>query len=284
MGLEDLKRWHWAIIGIIVGLAIAYARTGVEPSGEYSIGVAKFSQEVGADDLPGGHFRIENVILHPPCDPSESAYKKSVQIVTFREAVYDQKRQGWVYKPAAMKIELPFKGPNGEDYGGSFEKYMDALKADNPKVAYSFAWWEKGNTQYMMWAAGCLLIVGGAWPTVINLLVGAGFGAPKKKDDYDLSRFGKSKEAAPQPTARRAMTSEEQAQLSRLTQNLESDLAPSGNRSTVGVAEAGTDQPVRKLENKPLEIANIEQEKEDKEYKGEFYPVAKQGHKNEEKH
>ena len=288
MQLDQLKRWQWALIGIIVGLMIAYVRTGVEPdnSVSMSLSVREFSQEVGVDDLPGNRQRIEDIVLHPPSDPAESAYRKAVQIVTFKRAVFDEQRKGWVYKPAAIKVELPFKAPgrDGGDYGGSFENYMKAVQGENKAVTYQFAWWEIPKYQYAIWTAGCLVIIGGAWPTIVNVLVGAGLGPQKKEEDYDLERFGKGKqEKAKAPSGRRGMTAAEQSQLARMTENLESDLAPSGAPRTGGVmAVAATEQPVRKLDGKALEVVVTQKEEEDKEYKGEFYPVAKSGQKKED--
>ncbi|HWB54906.1 MAG TPA: hypothetical protein VG722_11960, partial [Tepidisphaeraceae bacterium] len=204
--MDNLKRWHWALIGIVLGLLIAYARNGVEPNYPVTLSVMTFQRELGVNDLPGNQPRLIDIVLHPPSNPADSAYKKSVQIVTFRHAVYDEKRLGWLYKPAALKLELPFTPPGGGDYGGSFENYMKAMAADNSNVKYSVAWWEVPNTQYELWAAGCLVVIGGIWPTILNLLVGAGFGPAKKKETFDLSRYGKTKETAPVPSARREMT------------------------------------------------------------------------------
>jgi hypothetical protein len=289
MQLDQLKRWQWALIGIIVGLMIAYVRTGVEPdnSVSMSLSVREFSQEVGVDDLPGNRQRIEDIVLHPPSDPAESAYHKAVQIVTFKRAVFDEQRKGWVYKPAAIKVELPFKAPGreGGDYGGSFENYMKAVQEENKAVTYQFAWWEVPRDQYLIWTAGCLVVIGGVWPTIISLLVGAGLGPQKKEADYDLDRFGRGKtKTETAPAARRGMTTAEQSQLANLTQNMESDLSPSGMaRTSGGVAATASEQPVRKLDGKALEVAQTEKEEEDKEYKGEFYPVAKSGQKKEDK-
>jgi hypothetical protein len=281
MGLDNLKRWHWALIGIVVGLLIAFAHNGVEPNYPVSISVGAFDQELGANDLPGDRPRLIDIVLHPPSNAADSAYHKSVQIVTFRHAVYDEKRRGWVYKPAALKIELPFTPAAGGDYGGSFENYMKAMASDNGNVKYRVAWWEVPKTQYELWVIGCLLVIGGAWPTILNLLVGAGFGPAKTKEKYDLSRFGKYKESAPAPASGAAMTAADKDQLSRLTENLQGGLGvgAAGN-DAAPPAPAGADQPVRKLDNKPLEIAPTKSEKEDKEYKGEFYPVA---HPNQKK-
>ena len=74
---------------------------GVEPDSSVSMSLLLsvrriFSQEVGVDDLPGNRVRIEDIVLHPPSDPAESAYHKAVQIVTFKRAVFDEQRKGWV--------------------------------------------------------------------------------------------------------------------------------------------------------------------------------------------
>ncbi|HEY1683611.1 MAG TPA: hypothetical protein VGG19_02515 [Tepidisphaeraceae bacterium] len=284
MQVDQLKRWHWALIGIIVGLMIAYVRLGVEPDNPISMSPNGFANEVG-DDIPNhpGSLIIKDIVLHPPSDANESAYKKSVQIVTFKRAVYDEQLKGYVYKPAALKVELPFQLRRGssDSYNGKFIDYMKALQDENSAIKFHYAWWEEPRNAYLLWAGGCLVVIGGIWPTIINLMVGAGFGPQKKAEDYDLDRFGKGKKTdSVAPSGRREMTEDERQQLAGLTAKYEGDLAPNGVvRTAAAVVTSATEQPVKKLESKPLEIANIEQEKEDKEYKGEFYPVAKAGQK-----
>ena len=91
---------------------------------------------------------------------------------------------------------------------------MKAVQEENKLVTYQFAWWEVPKYQYAIWTAGCLVVIGGIWPTIINLLIGAGLGPKKKEEDYDLNRFGRGKtKTETAPAARRGMTTAEQSQL-----------------------------------------------------------------------
>jgi hypothetical protein len=282
MGIENFKRWHWIIIGVVVGLVIAYVRLGLEPDYPRSVGLQEFEREVSAFDLPGDAPRLRQIVLHPPV---EGVYKKDVQIVTFLRAQYNNDRKGWVYQPSAMKVELPFSRNGQVEYGGSFQSYMDEVAKGEPKVRFRYAWWEAPNAQFGLWTAGCVVIIGGVWPTIVNVLIGAGLGRPPKKEaDYDLERFGKYKEEQAAAAAPKTMSAAEQEQLARVTSTLEKELAPSGNRMNLGVDPTlHPEQPVKKLDAKALEIAAIEKEEEDKEYKGEYYPVARQGGHHDKK-
>lgn len=285
MGIENFKRWHWIIVGLIVGLVIAYANTNTEPNTPPSVQFSVFDRNVTLDDVGETlHLpRIRDIVLYPPIPASQAAYGKPLQLVTFQLANYDRKARGWRYVPMAMEVDLPFNPPGDENYDGSFENYLKSMKEDYPFVTYEVAWWKAPKAQYGLWMLGCVLVIGGIWPTIQNLLIGAGFGSPKKKETYDLNRFGKYKEPTAKPVEKRSMTSAEHDQLSRLTQNLESELAPTGSKMNVGINPvANTDQPIRKLDSKPLEVAQITTEEEEKEYKGEYYPVAKPTAKKEE--
>jgi hypothetical protein len=69
---------------------------------------------------------------------------------------------------------------------------------------------------------------------------------------------------------------------SKLEQNLGGFGVQSDGEPAVGTAVAAP--TVKKLDSKPLEAMEIKKEEDDKDYKGEFYPVARPpGHVDDRK-
>ena len=81
-----------------------------------------------------------------------------------------------------------------------------------------------------IWGGGAVLLIGGVWPTLLSVMIGAGLGRPKseKKDDYDLDRFSRSApEEAAKPSAR-TVSADDQEKLRKLRETLERNLAAAG--------------------------------------------------------
>src|SRR5262249_757907 len=118
-----------------------------------------------------------------------------------------------------------------------------------------------------------ILLVGGVWPSIVSLMVGAGLGFNKEDEgpEYDLNRFkheeDKKKAAAAQPTA---------ADVKHL-HDLEDELGKKLAAQAAGqpIPEDAPDQAaaVRKLDGGPLQQVVDDKPPEDHDYKGEFYPV-----------
>lgn len=65
MGIEDLKRWHWITIGVLVGLALAYVWNGVEAPSIRNVSAAEFQRDLTARDEKLGPW-ARRVVIHPP--------------------------------------------------------------------------------------------------------------------------------------------------------------------------------------------------------------------------
>lgn len=150
--------------------------------------------------------------------------------------------------------------------------YLAAIKRNNPQVVYRTAWWEKPTVLYTLYATGGVVVIGGIWPVVLRLLLGAGFGrhAPAE-EPYDLSRFGgrpESKIAAParpgEPLDTEALDALEQELRRSLSQHaMASDKPPCETR------------PVSPLNAIASDVAAAAPSDEHKEYQGEYYPVVR---------
>ena len=110
------------------------------------------------------------------------------------------------YSIVHFTADIPFKVGNIQAKSDTYSirEYLADTKRAFPDVQYKYAWWSEHPAQYLLWMGGCVLLIGGVWPSFIGLMTGAGLGRPKreKKEEYDLDRFGKSankpaKSAAP---------------------------------------------------------------------------------------
>jgi len=168
------------------------------------------------------------------------------------------------------------KPPDAPD---SILPYLNALKAQ-ARIDFTYEWWKASRVSMAIWIGGCLIIIGGLWPTLINLLVyGTLTRPPEEKIDLRGVRSTQKAKVSREPTE------EELAQLKALEEELEAKLAASGDSSPRGPADQPVPQPLKALTAKELEVAAAAQAKEAHEYASkpdDFYPTEKRmKHKDE---
>jgi hypothetical protein len=278
MGIENLKRWHWILIGLFVGLVVAYVNLGLEPTYPRTMGQQEFERDLDrTQDVNGTEYRvIRDITVHPQVD---GVYNKPVQVLTFQKFTFVPKDGVWKYFPYAFRAELPYRPTNDNTSLNTVSAFLSDLGKQDPTIKYKYAWWEERNWSIALWTLGSVIVIGGIWPFVIQLLIGAGLAKPPKpKEEYDLERFGKGKQDAKAAGRPKEMTVAEQDRLRRMNEEMERDLAPSGARVTAGGVVTETQAQITKLTGGPLEDKTAEQEEIEKEYKGEFYPVVKATH------
>jgi hypothetical protein len=125
--------------------------------------------------------------------------------------------------------------------------------------------------------SGCFLVIGLIWPTVINVIVyGRLTRPPEVKAQMKAAKAAKKK---------RDTSAEDLAKLAAMSDALEAKLkAGAGDRAAVETT-VKTEQPVKELTAKELEMAQVSQQQEEKHYGAkadDFYPVERRdGHKEE---
>ena len=265
MHVQDLKRWHWAVIAVVVGLALSYVWSSVEWDENLpTIGQRDF--EIGLVTKYPAEKHLGNVVIMPP---EEGKYK----IVA--EQVRNTKTVGVIeFRPVAYMADTPYKSgmwQNQADEYPNVREYLKKLKESNPDVKFKYAWYRETWAIYLLWMGASILLIGGVWPSVVSLMVGAGLGiTPEEKGpEYDLDRFkSEAEKKAATPTAA------DMQHLHELEDELEKKLE--AQRLGMPIPE---DQPaqapaaVKKLDGGPLETAAPTGPGEEHEYKGEFYPV-----------
>lgn len=159
--------------------------------------------------------------------------------------------------------------------------FLADAKRQNPSLEYGYQYAWDPRFAYPGAVLASLIVIGGIWPSVLALLIGAGFG-PAQKETYDLSRFkGGAEEKKP---ARAGPTEADQAKVRELADELEKKLlAEAGARGVAEGAGASADEaPVKELVMAPVEAPVEAKAEVSKEYGGEYYPVARKGGKHHE--
>jgi hypothetical protein len=161
--------------------------------------------------------------------------------------------------------------------------YLERVQGKYPNLNYGYAWWAEPRWTMVLAGLAGLVVVGGVWPTIVSVLVGAGLGPPPKpQQEYDLSRFGKGKKPTLEPSSRaaaaaRGPTEEDldklEAMEAQLSRNVGDMHVTAGGGSTVSAADSGHAGAVKQLDQKPLEVMADDKPEEEKEYKGDFYPT-----------
>jgi hypothetical protein len=276
MQVQDLKRWHWVLAALIVGLALSYVWSSVEWGDALpTVGQVDFERGLTLNYPQVGH--ITDVTVLPPEDGkykvvcSQLRRTKDPKIMEFR--------------PVAFMADAPYKAGDWRGAPEQFptvRQFLAKMKSEKP-ISYRYAWYRETWAIFLLWTGASLLLIGGVWPSVVSLLTGGGLGleAQPKGPEYDLSRFGKGQEAGKAPRAAPTATAGDMDELRRLEAELEQKLAAGGGAGAAGAeagAAASAPGEVKKLTGGPVEEVKTQQEELEKEYGGEYYPVVRSVH------
>jgi|GEM_PF-1200429 len=174
---------------------------------------------------------------------------------------------------AGQALLIPWS-PNSQK---NVRDWLDAEGANYSWVKYQFAWWKLYS--YQIWMGGAFAVIGVLWPFTLRMLTGAGLGGAKvEQKHYDMSRFGTGPEIAGRKEPKE-MSDADKQQLTSLTAKLEASAKEGlGERGTMPM-QAAPGQ-IRDLKAVALDpSATAQKPEDDKEFKGEFYPVAQPGDK-----
>lgn len=280
MDLSDVQRWQWCVVGAILGMGLGYAWSNVEPTRQpRSMAPQVFEVEIRKSEFKPGVPWVANISVQPRVNDIYPVYFDIVS----------QGEKGAVYERRWTAAEVPFKPTMDADASkGDSETvltYLQRIQKKYPKLSYGYAWWAEPRWTMILAGLAGVVVVGGIWPTIVSLLVGAGLGpAPKPKQEYDLSRFGKGKKPKLEPSSfaaaasRTAPTEDDldkleamEAQLARNVGDMHVTAGTAAPGATPGGGQSGA---IKQLDQKPLEVVVDEKPEEEKDYKGDFYPTA----------
>jgi hypothetical protein len=296
MGIDEIKRWQWIVIGLIVGVCMGFAWTSGEPTYDGRLsGQLEFERDLLRKHPKTSEPVVRNIVIHPK---ETDFQKKTVQVVTFERLYEGAKTHKTYYQPQQFVAPVPYRQMVGLVQAplaanatvGDFLKAVGANQRGSGAVGFRYGWESERPIAITLWTAGMAVLVGGVWPTLINLMVGAGFaGAREKKKEEDyFARFSRAPEKARAPEPAGVVSDEERQRLDEMNRRLEAQLQAAGviadpNAPDVEDPEGKILAPgVRKLEGGALEltpVAKTGDEDDEIEVKGEYYPVLIHHHK-----
>lgn len=302
MRAEDLSRTSWVVIGVLLGLALSFARVQIgPPSPSQTDTLAKVQRDLlkppdeGAD---GKQYPwVSNLLVYPsqpiPADQRVPNGPTRMTLVTYKLRISMPAQHAWQWVPGAMLLREPLEAPDRRLAAPDLtvRAYFDGVSEMVGHKVYRYAWWGETRWVYLSWTVMTTVLVGGVWPVMLNLLIGAGLGRRSEEKKLSLWQRWKAyrqdqarrrRVASPDPAVASrqttagpvSLTTEEMNRLSAMEAGLR-DFIASGQP----VAEDEDDQmqaapAIRPLTAGPVEAPQAEPEKKDeKAYGGTFYPT-----------
>jgi hypothetical protein len=274
MRVSALRRWHWILIALVVGLGGGSIRQATLDFEDQLDGYGKLivSQRQFEEALVGqveGIRQFKDITVYPYVIHSTNGTKRLVHIVTGHywngEPVMDHGQLKARFVPSCYLATMPYRPLNGGSAGTVLD-YLDQMRK-TANVQYRYAWWWWAVTPASLWVIGSLLLIGGVWPTVINLIAFGSLGRPKEEKGVSLLHV-----KAP-PRAQPVAASVDASHLANLEMELEERLAGGANATDDPQPAA----PVPKtLAGGPLEPVALPTAQDDREFgadKDDFYPT-----------
>ena len=312
MRVEDLKRWQWAAIGLLLGLIISFwlGYTGPEQvmADRSTLSTGEFEKllllrtDSGTPALShirpyrmsdGSYWLSADWFVQRRAEPV--AHYVKVKILAPTPYIPRQ-------EPPAKKLDVNFRGYSKEslallshpplvldtskiDPNFTVVDYLALMKQKVPQVDFSSRWWDKEPLRSLIFGLGGMLIFGGFCPSLIDLLVKLGLGKRTEKPtepEYDLSRFN-SDPSEPIAAAKPETPPEEWDKLRNLEAEMERNLEASKETSTDAPTPQASQPPIApvamlsgaplKLSSAPLEPSAMENRADEKDYAGDYYPT-----------
>ena len=169
MGIANLTRVHWALLGIFLGVALAYAWVGTTGNVE---GMTETSQRIFENDLTqkeGELPLISGIVVHPPqYSPADGC---EVNQVTYKRLARDKtgKMDYWLDRWFVAKIPYhPTLNRIRPQMTGDPSKYtIDAYLTDVAKmpgfgfVKSNYGWWMIPKNALLVGGLAGLVLLGG---------------------------------------------------------------------------------------------------------------------------
>ena len=295
MGVERWKRWQWALLGLVGGVLLAWAWSGVPDQ----TGVRTFN-DVGGRDFrsilrrsdSAGDPMVRGLLVYPESDAFEGQAR--VRLVTF--ATKRSRDPDAEFVEQAYYSPVPFPNPTSRRNRRDAEAAPDVEPTEFPSVldflaqvagkgryegvTYRTAWWAEPVPAMLAGGTAGVLLLGGVWPTLLNLMTGAGLGRRGRGDpEYDLDRFATGEQPAETPQPAVPDDDDMDAVMARYRSNL------ADGDTALTDSTAGQATEVRKLDTSASgavsEKAAPAKPDEPKEYGGDYYPVAKKVRRDE---
>jgi hypothetical protein len=304
MRIEDFKRWHWCVIGLLVGALVAGLRVWTGPAEAYSTHNDSGGPQRLEDQLLKRHHSdrrvvagVRNVRVHAPTEmPLPGGVVKSNEFISYEVLVRhtkDPKVCDVLPQQVILQQTTRHKSVLGDiskltahEYLARLKAYCDKINKDHPGAVltfdYRYSWLETPRAAFTIFPAAGLLVIGLIWPSILGLLVHAGFGRAPDEDGVDLSKYKNRRE----PEKKRpTLTHADAEELARLEAELEAKLK-SGEAGVTAASTDGQPAPAAPAAPRALDAGPLEQPKEPArpkvekgfgEDQGDYYPTEVHG-------
>ncbi len=143
--------------------------------------------------------------------------------------------------------------------------YLREMALQHPQAAYHVGWWTQPRALILLWTIGCVVLVGGVWPTIIRLINGS----PPQPAPAEPQALLNASPAAPAPPLKPATDF--------AFSNDEREEVVGAQAAVSGHAAAGLEDRVPAFSNAPLpepvSATATMSKPEKKDFKGAYYPV-----------
>ncbi|HXE53643.1 MAG TPA: hypothetical protein VN541_11530 [Tepidisphaeraceae bacterium] len=260
MRLQLLRPWHWILIGLamglIVGVAAVLSGRNEQIGGAGFISQRQFEQALLMPPVRGRPY-VQSVVIHPADE---------VDLLTMdvlAGPVGD-------YQTVRFAAPRPYIPKDGTSKGATYvvAEYLKDMSRANPAVVPGYAWWDELWAVIVIRMVAGMLIVGGVWPVVLRLV----YGPPPERVRFDVGGPGVAARAAAKPQA----TEEDRRHLEELEAEMMAGMAATEPTPDVREVQRSPDPEVRVLAGETVE-ARPEAPPQEKDYRGEYYPVEKKG-------
>jgi len=212
MQLAALRRWYWIAIAIIVGAIIGLVRkaaNGPIYGLNTSYGMQMTDQREFENALVSNYQGIplfSNPVVYPHWTIDAAGKSQLVYVVggNYWDGHTQENGLGR-WDPRCFIAKTPYRPQIGVVEGNApvVEEYpsvVQFLAALNRVygIKYRYAWW--AAYPVLSWVTGCLIVIGGIWPTLINLLAFGRFTRPPEVKPISLWNVHKPKTPEPAKT------------------------------------------------------------------------------------
>src|SRR5437762_3524724 len=170
MKIASIRRWQWAVLGALAGLAIAYGQFSTMSEKSVGLGDGKMTQ-----------IEFEREIHLPPID----GMPHLSEIKIYPRADYDRvelrrlrlTRLGSKYEPAFYIADRPYV-PRGQDRAPAanytVREFITGTMPKNAPVKVEYAWWQARTARVVMGSVVGILAMGGIFPMLLRMVMGVG--------------------------------------------------------------------------------------------------------------
>jgi hypothetical protein len=277
--LLRIPRWAWILIGLAIGLAIAYARQqswSGDFGSRYGMKLndrARFEASLLRDIE--GQRAFKDLVVYPETITSAGGRKTQLHVVAgkFRGPLRAGEESG-----ASPEIQKEWRAvyfvcePPYSLAAPTVIAYFDTLASRG--VSYRFAWWRRPLYWNALHAGIALIVVGFLWPSVINLLA---FGTLTRPAPEPLPVLPRSSYSTAKPTPQPS-TAELDAAVAQYTDGLEQSLSQGASESACSPGAAAVPaQAAAALSSAPLAPAVSAADQDDPKSFGadkeDYYPT-----------